>query len=53
MNTIWAIIGGFLGVMVLSIVMAFVTMKYPPRSAPHNTIPPPCTCRCIRKAGAM
>lgn len=55
MNAIWAILGGLLGVLVLSVVMIFVTLRYPPRSAPHKTIPPPCACtgQCVRKAGAM
>jgi hypothetical protein len=49
MNSIWAVIGGLLGVLILSFVMVVVMVTHPP--APHKTIPPPCKCECMRKVG--
>jgi hypothetical protein len=49
MKAIWAIIWGLGAMLILSIAMVFVTM--PRRSIPHKTIPPPCRCSCMRKAG--
>jgi hypothetical protein len=53
MNSIWAVIGGLLGVLILSFVMVVFMVTHPPRPAPHKTIPPPCKCGCIRKAGVQ
>ena len=49
MRAIWAIIWGLGAMLILSIAMVFITM--PRRTVAHKTIPPPCTCRCMRKGG--
>jgi hypothetical protein len=51
MKTTWAIVSGLGAMLILSIVMVFVTMTH--RPAPHKTISPPCSCRCMRKAGPL
>ncbi len=51
MTTIRVIFAGFAGTMILSVVMIFVTM--PHGAAAKKTVPPPCACKCMRKAGAQ
>ena len=51
MKAIWSIVAGLGLMLIISFVMVFVTMAHTPRPAPHKTIPPPCICKCMRKAG--
>jgi hypothetical protein len=49
-KTVWAIVAGLGAMLILSFVMVFVTMAHPPRPVAHKSVPPQCTCGCMRKA---